>query len=274
MALDEPQRLSKVMAARGLCSRREADVFIAAGQVRVDGVVVSELGSKVRPDAVIELDASAQRQQATLATVLLHKPPGWVSAQPEHGYRPAIELLVPANQDPNYPGPALRREHFDGLVVAGRLDIDSRGLLVFTQDGRIARQLIGENSAIDKEYHVTLEQPAVDAQLARLRHGLELDGRPLRPAEVSRLAPDRLRIVLREGRKRQIRRMCEAVGLHVVGLMRVRIGGVQLGRLAEGRWRFLRPGEQFDAPPAPRLPPRPGQRPPPRPSTRQAPRRP
>ena len=129
--------------------------------------------------------------------------------------------------------------------MAGRLDIDSRGLLVFTQDGRLARLLIGENSPIDKEYHVSLEQPAGEDQLARLRHGLELDGRPLRPAEVSRLAPDRLRIVLREGRKRQIRRMCELVGLDVIGLKRVRIGALRLGNLPEGKWRFLEPGERI-----------------------------
>ena len=127
MANDELQRLSKVMAARGLCSRREADAYIAAGQVRVDGQVVAELGSKVAPDARIELDAQARRQQSALATIVLHKPPGWVSAQPEHGYRPAIELIAPERQDPAYPGPPLRREHLRGLVVAGRLDIDSRG---------------------------------------------------------------------------------------------------------------------------------------------------
>lgn len=237
-------RVSKLMAERGLCSRREADVFLADGLVQVNGEVVG-VGAKAAPGDAITLDPRGQRQQQALATILLNKPPGWVSAQPEDGYSPAIELITADNQDPQFPGPRLQSRHFDGLAVAGRLDIDSRGLLVFTQDGRIARQLIGENSGIDKEYLVRVNGRFDDRSLSMLRHGMSLDGKALKPAQVDELGPDRLRFVLREGKHRQIRRMCELVGLRVVSLVRVRVGRVRLGDLEPGKWRFLRPDEGF-----------------------------
>ena len=139
--------------------------------------------------------------------------------------------------------------HARGLAPAGRLDIDSTGLLVLTQDGRIARHLIGEDSEVEKEYLVrvetTREGPLPESDLELLRHGLSLDGRALQPAKVSWANEDQLRFVLREGRKRQIRRMCEAVGLAVTGLKRVRIGSVVLGKLPAGQWRYLREDERF-----------------------------
>jgi 23S rRNA pseudouridine2604 synthase len=125
------------------------------------------------------------------------------------------------------------------------LDIDSTGLLVLTQDGRIAKLLIGENSPIEKEYLVRVEGALSYEDLDRLKHGLSLDGVALKPAQVSWQNEDQLRFVLREGRKRQIRRMCEMVGLKVIGLKRVRIGRISLGPLPPGQWRFLRPEEQF-----------------------------
>ena len=140
-----------------------------------------------------------------------------------------------------------RSPHFNtkGLAPAGRLDIDSTGLLVLTQDGRIAKLLIGENSPIEKEYLVRVEGKLSYEDLDRLRHGLSLDGVALKPAQVSWQNEDQLRFVLREGRKRQIRRMCEMVGLRVLGLKRVRMGRVSLGPLPPGQWRYLKPGEQF-----------------------------
>jgi 23S rRNA pseudouridine2604 synthase len=116
---------------------------------------------------------------------------------------------------------------------------------VLTQDGRIAKQLVGENSEVEKEYLVRVEGKLPKDKLALLNHGLELDGEPLRPARVEWQNEDQLRFVLREGKKRQIRRMCEAVGLTVTGLKRVRIGGVQLGHLPAGQWRYLRDDESF-----------------------------
>ncbi len=244
-------RLSKRMAELGLCSRREADEWISNGWVSVDGIVIDTLGTRISPAAKIEVSAAARKHQAENVTILLHKPIGYVSGQAEDGYQPAIVLINPDNQwqeeghqqDPTQP--KFKRGHLQGLAPAGRLDIDSTGLLVFTQDGRVARQLIGENSTVEKEYLVRVEGELSATGLKRLNHGLELDGVMLKPAKVSWQNEDQLRFVLREGRKRQIRRMCELVGLTVTGLKRVRIGSVSLGKLPLGTWRYLRLGERF-----------------------------
>ena len=271
-------RLNKRLAELGLCSRREADEWIAHGWVYVNGAV-AEMGVKVTPQDTVTVERAAQRQQDSRVTILLNKPMGYVSGQAEDGHMPAAVLINPRTQwreDPSglrFSPPQLR-----GLAPAGRLDIDSVGLLVLTQDGRVARQLIGEDSSLDKEYlvRVVYEGPGqaearhpderseplqeIDERdpvstnvqavfpregLERLRHGLSLDGKPLRPAKVEWQNPEQLRFVLTEGKKRQIRRMCEQVGLKVVGLKRIRMGRVLLGNLPVGQWRFLAPGEQF-----------------------------
>lgn len=241
---DQP-RLSKLMSQRGLCSRREADRFIERGLVRVDGETVTKLGMRVAPHQTITLAAGARRQQSGLATVLLNKPVGYVSGSPEKGYRAAVTLVNADNrQHPREVTPARR-----GLAPAGRLDIDSTGLLVFTQDGRLAKRLIGPESRVEKEYLVRVDGDIDAGKLARLRHGLCLDNRALRPARVDRLGDHArgalLRFTLTEGRKRQIRRMCEQLDLRVLSLVRVRIGGVKLGGLGAGKWRRLRRGESF-----------------------------
>ncbi|MCC2595480.1 rRNA pseudouridine synthase [Pusillimonas sp. MFBS29] len=242
----EKVRISKLMAEQGLCSRREADAYIERGWVRVDGAVVSELGSKAWPGQKITLDRQAQRRQTSRVTILLNKPVGYVSGQAEQGYRPAVSLISAATRYRVDKSP-LKFEpgHLRGLAPAGRLDIDSQGLLVLTQDGRIARQLINEDSDIDKEYLVRVQGKIAGNGLAMLRHGLSLDGKPLRPAYVEWQNEDQLRFVLQEGKKRQIRRMCEQVGLKVIGLKRVRMGRIVLGDLPPGQWRYLKEGERF-----------------------------
>jgi len=240
-----PQRISKLLAARGFCSRREADDFISRGLVLLDGKPVHELGTKALPTQDVRLAAQATRAQDAAATILLNKPVGYVAAQPEEGYRAAIELIKQDSQE-REPGerpwtPACMK----GLAPAGRLDIDSRGLMVFTQDGRVARLLIGGHGEVEKEYLVRVNGYLSAEGMEKLKSGLSLDGKVLLPAIVERVNEDQLRFVLREGRHRQIRRMCERVGLNVVGLKRVRIGGVKLGNLPENRWRFLRDGERF-----------------------------
>jgi 23S rRNA pseudouridine2604 synthase len=273
--MTEPVRLNKRMAELGLCSRREADEWIAQGWVRVNGAP-AEMGVKVLPSDRIEVDKKAQGAQAQQVTVILHKPIGYVSGQAEDGYEPAIVLVNPRN---HWHGDTTRirfqSTHLRSLAPSGRLDIDSTGMLVLTQDGRIARELIGEDSQVEKEYLVRVsyqvapqrvtEMAGADgrgrpepisqdvravfppAMLARLRHGLSLDGQALKPAQVDWQNPEQLRFVLKEGKKRQIRRMCEAVGLHVTGLKRVRMGGVALGQLPVGQWRYLGADERFSA---------------------------
>ncbi len=243
-------RLSKRMSELGLASRREADEWIERGWVRVDGQVVAELGARVLPGQQVTVDKRARSEQAQRVTVLLNKPVGYVSGQAEDGYEPASVLVTAANHwrdDPS--GIRFQREHLRYLAPAGRLDIDSVGLLVLTQDGRVAKQLIGEDSTIEKEYLVRVQpsagQPLSAEGLRLLNHGLELDGEPLKPARVEWVNEDQLRFVLTEGKKRQIRRMCEAVGLKVTGLKRVRIGRVMLGDLPAGQFRYLGEGETF-----------------------------
>jgi 23S rRNA pseudouridine2604 synthase len=247
---EEGDRLSKRMGELGLASRREADDWIAAGWVRVDGKV-AVLGQRVGPNVRIDIDPAARTQQAQQVTILLHKPIGYVSGQAEDGYEPASVLVQPQNRwDDDSSQVKYHEGHRRGLAPAGRLDIDSTGLLVLTQDGRVAKLLIGEDSKIEKEYLVRVEHLGSERLspegLALLNHGLELDGEPLKPAKVSWANEDQLRFVLREGKKRQIRRMCELVGLKVVGLKRVRIGRINLGHLPAGQWRYLGPWERFD----------------------------
>ncbi|VVE16207.1 pseudouridine synthase [Pandoraea anhela] len=248
-------RLSKRMSELGLCSRREADEWIAKGWVRVDGRVVKELGTKILPTQEITVVQAAQKEQANRVTILLHKPVGYVSGQAEDGYDPAVVLVTSEHHwSEDDAGVRFSPAHLRSLAPAGRLDIDSTGLLVLTQDGRIAKQLIGEDSDIEKEYLVRVSynehSQNVEAhfpaeRLALLRHGLELDDQPLKPAQVDWQNPEQLRFVLKEGKKRQIRRMCELVGLHVTGLKRVRMGRITLGNLPVGEWRYLRAGEGF-----------------------------
>lgn len=242
----EKIRVSKLMSEQGICSRREADSYIERGWVLVDGVPVTELGTRVFPNQRITLAKAAQSRQEASVTILLNKPIGFVSGQAEQGYRPAITLITSqahfkGDRSPQRFSPA----HLKGLAPAGRLDIDSTGLLILTQDGRIAKQLIGESSGIDKEYLVRVEGALSADGLAKLNFGLNLDGAALKRAQVTWQNKDQLRFILHEGKKRQIRRMCELVGLKVTGLKRVRIGKVALGDLPQGNWRYLRGDERF-----------------------------
>ena len=254
-------RLNKRMAELGMCSRREGDDWIARGWVKVNGEVAT-LGQMIHPDDAITTQQHARQAQEEKVTILLHKPVGYVSGQAEDGHEPAVVLIDQDARWRNDTSP--RRFHWSqraNLAPAGRLDIDSTGLLVLTQDGRVARQIIGETSNLEKEYLVRvsltageMDQPSIHEnvqahfpaeKLALLRHGLSLDGQALRPAQVEWQNPEQLRFVLTEGKKRQIRRMCEQVGLHVVGLKRVRIGRIMLGNLPVGQWRYLGANETF-----------------------------
>lgn len=242
----EKIRLSKLMTEKGLCSRREADAFIERGWVYVDGEKTSTLGTRVYPDQVVTLDKKAFIELNSSVTILLNKPVGYVSGQPEKGYKPAASLINKYNRFKGDGSPLkFNPDHLSGLAPAGRLDIDSQGLLVLTQDGRIARQLIGEDSEIEKEYIVRFKGVLGAEGIKLLNHGLSLDGKALKPSQVFLKTENLLRFILKEGKKRQIRRMCELVGLKVTGLKRVRIGKIKLGSLPLGQWRYLRDCEEF-----------------------------
>ena len=242
----EKVRISKLMSEQGLCSRREADSYIERGWVLVDGVPVTELGTKIFPHQKITLSREANAKQETRVTILLNKPVGYVSGQAEQGYRPAVTLIQPQTHfKADRSSLRFNPSHLKGLAPAGRLDIDSTGLLVLTQDGRVAKQLIGADSPVEKEYLVRVEGRLSVDGLKQLNFGLSLDGVALKRAQVQWQNRDQLKFILREGKKRQIRRMCELVGLKVTGLKRVRIGGVRLGDLPAGQWRYLAAGENF-----------------------------
>ena len=244
----KPMRLSKLLSNKGICSRREADRFIENGWVKIDGEL-AVLGQKVTEDVNIELLGEARKLLDDSLTILVNKPVGYVSNMPEKNYKEARKLLIPDNRDPaclkiNQP-PHLDPRGLANLAVAGRLDIESQGLLVFTQSGKVAKKLIGENSKIEREYLVRVKGTLKKEELALLNHGLSLDGKKLKPAQVDWLNEDQLRFILHEGKKRQIRRMCDEVGLKVLGLKRVRIGQIMLGHLPESSWRVLQVDELF-----------------------------
>lgn len=239
-------RLAKRMAVLGICSRREADDYILKGWVKVNGETITQKGFKVSDNDKITLSEAAMQQQNNRVTILLNKPVGYVSAQPEKGYKAAVELITLQNHwEDDKSDIRFDRKHAFGLAPAGRLDIDSNGLLVLTQDGRIAKQLIGNDNKTEKEYLVRVTGHLPDNGLKLLNHGLSLDGQKLLPAKVSWQNEDQLRFVLRQGKKRQIRRMCELVGVKVIGLKRIRMGNIQLGKLPVGKWRYLGNHEHF-----------------------------
>ncbi len=237
----EPQRVNKWLAQSGVCSRREAEALIARGLVSIDGERVDDPGRKILTGQTLVLADTAESLLDAQLSVMLHKPVGVVSAQPEHGQTPAVRLLTRAallGESPMIPDRDTR------LAPVGRLDMDSRGLLILSEDGVLAKAVIGPESKLEKEYLVEVAGAVTERKLGLLRHGLQLDGRQLKPAKVTVIGPQRLRFVLTEGRNRQIRRMCELVDLEVTDLFRLRVGPLKLGDLPEGRWRVLAPRER------------------------------
>jgi 23S rRNA pseudouridine2604 synthase len=234
----EPQRVNKWLGQSGVCSRREAEGFIERGLISIDGETVTDTGRKILPGQTLTL---ADGDGPAALSVVLHKPMGVVSAQPEPGQTPAVRLLTRSalvGESPSIPDRDTR------LAPLGRLDMDSRGLLLLSDDGVLAKAIIGPESDLEKEYLVRVTGKITPEKIARLCHGLAMDGRQLKPAKVSVVQGQELRFILKEGRNRQIRRMCELVGLHVMDLVRIRIGSLELGDLAEGKWRVLRDTER------------------------------
>ncbi|WP_432721438.1 RNA pseudouridine synthase [Jeongeupia wiesaeckerbachi] len=244
--MTEPIRLSKRMTELGMCSRREADEFIEQGWVRVDGQVVDVLGSRVMPDQKIELVRRAAAVQAERITILLNKPAGILAGPGEPGIHPAWQLIKPESQFArDRSGIHVLKRHFTHLAVAGWLDLSASGLLVLTQDGRVSKTLIADDLDFEKEYRVQVAGEITDEMIGLLNSTYTIDGETWKAAKVSRQSDQQLRFVLRESRKKQIQELCEAVGLRVIGIRRLRIGQVSLGDLPEGKWRFLRQDERF-----------------------------
>ena len=227
-------RLQKVLADRGVASRRRAEELITAGRVRVDGELVRTLGTKVAPDALIAVDGAATRT-VTARYVALHKTVGVVStARDERGRRSVVDVV--GARERVYP--------------VGRLDAESEGLVLLTNDGVWAQRVLHPRYGHEREYEVTVSGDLSDAAVAQLRRGVRLEEGLARAERVEVLTrsrtASRLRMVLRTGWKRQIRRMCAAVDLRVERLVRIRMGSLRLGRLRPGEWRELTKAEIAD----------------------------
>jgi 23S rRNA pseudouridine2605 synthase len=220
-------RLVKFLAHSGVASRRAAEQLIAAGRVSVGGEVVTDPARDVEEDSGVEVDGSAVAPEPREVWAL-NKPAGTVSTASEPGRRQAVTDLVDSP----------RR-----LYPVGRLDADSTGLILLTNDGELANRLTHPRYGVPKTYRVRLARPPAEADLDLLRRGVELEDGPTAPAEVERRGDRELEVTIREGRKRQIRRMAEAVGNEVESLTRVRIGSLELGGLGSAEARLLEEGE-------------------------------
>jgi 23S rRNA pseudouridine2604 synthase len=243
---NEPPRLAKQISEMCQCSRREADEWIENGWVRVDGVVVTALGTRVHPNAKIEIKEEASKHETESVTILFNKPLEMASGNEEAGGEAALQLIRPENrwaEDDTRLN--FKATHLRGLALAGKLDPESTGMLVLTQEGSVARRITGDDARLEKEYMVRVEGELTPEGMKQLNHGLSLDDVKLKKAQVSWQNEQQLRFVLHESKKRQIQRMCELVGLRVTGIKRIRIGSVSLGKLPAGQWRYLREGERF-----------------------------
>ena len=220
----QPVRLQKFLAAAGVCSRRRAEDLIRQGRVAVDGEIVTRLGTKIAPDTQrVTVDAKPVSGAQPRVYIMLNKPVGVVSSCRHPGQRTVLDLVRVRER----------------IYPVGRLDKDSRGLLLLTSDGALHHRLLHPSFDHEKEYEVEVDAFIADGALRRLAEGVVIGGRRTRPARVARISGRRFRIVLREGRNRQVRRMVGKVGRRVVDLRRVRVAGIRLGNLPEGAWRHL-----------------------------------
>ena len=217
-------RLQKFLSRAGICSRRKGEEYIKAGWVKVNGKIVTELGVKVDPEQdAVEVDSDAIRSDSTPIYIALNKPRGYVSSCHQQNEKIVLDLL----------------DISERVYPVGRLDKDSTGLLLLTNDGRLHHRLSHPSFNHEKEYEVTVARPLPGGALRKLAKGLPMMGTRTRPARVKRISSRRFRIVLQEGKNKQIRRMVRKVGNQVVDLKRIRIANIELASLAPGRWRHL-----------------------------------
>jgi 23S rRNA pseudouridine2605 synthase/23S rRNA pseudouridine2604 synthase len=222
-------RLQKFLSAAGVCSRRKGEEFIVAGRVAVNGEVIDELGTKIDPERDrIEVDGKPVRPTRSLVYIALNKPRDYVTSCSHPGEKVVVDLVDVSER----------------IYPVARLHKDSTGLLLLTNDGRLHHRLSHPSFDHEKDYDVTVARPISDGALKKMRDGLPLMGTKTRPARISRISPRRFRIVLQEGKNRQIRRMVRKVGNEVTRLQRKRFAGIKLGNLPPGKWRYLSPSEK------------------------------
>ncbi len=217
-------RVQKYLSIAGICSRRHGEDLILAGSVRVNGKVITELGTRIDPRTdTVEVDGKPVPERQRLVYIALNKPGGYVTSCEQPGEKLVTDLVcIP-----------------ERIYPVGRLDKDSTGLLLLTNDGPLHHRLSHPSFDHKKEYVVTLASPISDSALQKMADGLLLSGKRTRPAEIRRISLRRFRIILKEGKNRQIRRMVGKVGQAVLQLHRIRIASIRLGNLESGKWRFL-----------------------------------
>lgn len=217
-------RLQKFLSTAGFSSRRKAETFILEGRVSVNGVVITELGSKIDPQSDrVEVDGKPITVEQPLIYIAINKPKGVVTSCEQKNDRIIMDLI----------------DISERVYPVGRLDKDSSGLLLLTNDGRLHHRLSHPSFDHEKEYEITVASPIPDGALKHMEKGLPMMGTKTRPARIKRLSPQRFRMVLQEGKNRQIRRMLRKVGHQVTDLKRIRVANIRLGNLAEGAWRYL-----------------------------------
>lgn len=222
-------RLQKFLSAAGVCSRRKGEELIVTGKIAVNGEIVVELGTKIDPDQdQVEVDGQVIQPAHTLVYIALNKPRDYVSSCSHPGEKIVLDLVdIP-----------------ERIYPVGRLDKDSTGLILLTNDGRLHHQLSHPSFDHEKEYDVTVARPISDGALKKMRDGLPLMGTKTRPTRITRISARGFRIVLQEGKNRQIRRMVRKVGNEVTRLQRKRFAGIELGNLPPGKWRHLSRSEK------------------------------
>ena len=222
-------RLQKYLSTAGVCSRREGEKYIQDGRVAVNGVVVTQLGTKVDPETDrVEVDGKSIGLKQDTVYIALNKPKGYVTSCSHPGEKIVMDLVdIP-----------------ERIYPVGRLDKDSTGLLLLTNDGALHHRLSHPSFDHEKEYDVMVSKAITDGALRRIAKGMPMMGSKTRPAEIKRISSKRFRIILKEGKNRQIRRMVRKVGNQVTRLKRIRVSNIKLGRLAEGAWRYLTEKEQ------------------------------
>jgi 23S rRNA pseudouridine2605 synthase/23S rRNA pseudouridine2604 synthase len=219
-------RLNKYLANLGLASRREADVLISKGKIKVNGKVITEMGTKVDPDKdKVKIDDSVIKDREKLIYIALNKPKGYVSS------------VKPTKQDPKIVLDLI--DIPERIYPVGRLDKETTGLLLLTNDGTFVNKIIHPSSESEKEYEVTFPQLIPMGAIKKLEAGVKLNGEKTLPTKVKKVGPAKIQITLKEGKNRQVRRICQKVGYPVKTLKRIRIKGLRLGDLPLGRWRHL-----------------------------------
>ncbi|QTA82391.1 Pseudouridine synthase [Desulfonema limicola] len=217
-------RLQKFLSSAGVCSRRKGEEYIKNGRIKVNGRIITQPGTKVDPDIdQVEIDSRQVCLEENIVYIAMNKPLGYVTTCEQPGDKIIMDIIdIP-----------------ERVYPAGRLDKDSTGLLLLTNDGSLHHRLLHPSFDHEKEYEVTVGRPISEGALRKLGKGMPLMGTKTRTAQIRRLSSNRFRIVLKEGKNRQIRRMVRKVGEHVAALKRIRIANIRLGSLDEGKWRYL-----------------------------------